>query len=321
MFVSKYFARRGLLIVTSNLLDELSRNGSSREFMFLVGRQLGLIKLGFFRLWVFRHLLGRFAFFFYDAWQRRSHLTADKLGLLVCGDLFSAEQALLVITVGSALSPATNMRAIEEQRERSFESVWTWLRLAGSSYPFLVDRVSRLRAFAMEACREHISASRPLALGALPLVHRWMRSFFVMIVHGHDQQARAELEAFMLKRFPHVNPIAMIAEEQAAHTLPEKFEKIAGQVRGAIAILTPDDLARAVREGEDRVRARQNVVVEVGWFWGRLGRGRCLLLKRGDLELPSDLSGVEVHSFKESPNECSEVIRDFIARLEGPEGS
>ncbi len=39
------------------------------------------------------------------------------------------------------------------------------------------------------------------------------------------------------------------------------------------------------------------------------------MLKRGDIELPSDLSGVEVHTFKESPSECSEALRDFMANL------
>ena len=83
-----------------------------------------------------------------------------------------------------------------------------------------------------------------------------------------------------------------------------------------MAILTPDDIAVTARTNLQSSRARQNVIVEVGWFWGRFGRGRCLLLVRGDVELPSDLSGVEVHRFTTSPAECSEVVRDFISELE-----
>jgi len=45
--------------------------------------------------------------------------------------------------------------------------------------------------------------------------------------------------------------------------LPEKFEGIAGQVRGAIALLTPDDEAKTVRTGDANSRARQNVVMEI----------------------------------------------------------
>ena len=108
----------------------------------------------------------------------------------------------------------------------------------------------------------------------------------------------------------------MIDKADAAQTLPEKFERMAGGVRGALAILTPDDLVVTLRTGSDSPRARQNVIVEVGWFWGKFGRGKCLLLVRGDVEIPSDLSGVEVHRFAVSPTECSEALREFIAALE-----
>jgi hypothetical protein len=43
-------------------------------------------------------------------------VTADRLGLLVAGDLYAAEQALLIITAGSGMAANTNLRAIKEQR-------------------------------------------------------------------------------------------------------------------------------------------------------------------------------------------------------------
>ncbi|MEA2901401.1 MAG: hypothetical protein QOH36_1288 [Actinomycetota bacterium] len=39
-------------------------------------------------------------------------------------------------------------------------------------------------------------------------------------------------------------------------------------------------------------RARQNVVYELGWFDGRLGRGRVVALYVEGIELPSDLAGI-----------------------------
>jgi predicted nucleotide-binding protein len=40
-------------------------------------------------------------------------------------------------------------------------------------------------------------------------------------------------------------------------------------------------------------RARQNVILELGYFVGKLGRNRVFTLKRNDdLEVPSDFSGV-----------------------------
>src|SRR5262249_39349602 len=108
----------------------------------------------------------------------------------------------------------------------------------------------------------------------------------------------------------------MVAETEGAASIPEKLERVAGRARGAIALLTPDDFAVSVATGQASARTRQNVTLEIGWFWARLGRSRCLLLKRGDLEVPSDLSGADIHAFRESPNECSEVVRDFMERLE-----
>lgn len=97
-------------------------------------------------------------------------------------------------------------------------------------------------------------------------------------------------------------------------SLPEKFEGIGGSVDGAIAVVTPDDVGGL--EGDVlRERARENVWLEVGWFWGRCGRGRVLLLKKGDPTIPSDLSGVEYYSYKDSPRERTEEIRTFLAAI------
>jgi Zn-dependent protease with chaperone function len=316
LLVARRFSRRGILMITSNMLDELTEHRSSRELMFFIGRQLGLIATGYFRYWTLKHTIGQFSFFFYWAWKRRTHMTADRLGLLVAGDLYAAEQALLIITAGSGVAPSTNIQAIKEQRTELFERFWAWIQLGLSSYPYMVDRIVLLREFAFAAARRGIESNAPLAIGALPIAHRPIRSIPLMIVHGHDIGARLELENFLLRRFPHVTPITMIENEDSARTLPEKFERLASEVRGALAIITPDDLALTLRTNTESIRTRQNVIVEVGWFWGKFGRGKCLLLVRGDIEMPSDLSGVEVHRFTASPTECSEVVRDFIAEFE-----
>jgi predicted nucleotide-binding protein len=46
-----------------------------------------------------------------------------------------------------------------------------------------------------------------------------------------------------------------------------------------------------------RSRARQNVVLELGYFLGRLGRTHVCALKRGELEIPSDFEGVVYVNF------------------------
>lgn len=55
-----------------------------------------------------------------------------------------------------------------------------------------------------------------------------------------------------------------------------------------------------MKEGRSRPRARQNVVLELGYFVGALGRDKVCALTRGDVEIPSDLAGVVYVTFDET---------------------
>jgi len=75
-------------------------------------------------------------------------------------------------------------------------------------------------------------------------------------------------------------------------TVIEKIERYAA-VSFATVLLTPDDVgASASSPAQIRPRVRQNVILELGYFVGRLGRNRVCALHRGPLELPSDYLGV-----------------------------
>ena len=178
----------------------------------------------------------------------------------------------------------------------------------------MIDRILRLRTFADQAIKIGIHAKKPV--GALPIGHGRIRSVPILIIHGHDKESRLQLENFFYRKLPQVAPVLMILEAEAAATLPEKFEELASRVSGAVALLTPDDMATTLLTGTADTRARQNVVIEIGWVWGKFGRNRFLLLMKDTVEVPSDLSGVEIHRYKESPIEQSEAVRDFIERLE-----
>jgi predicted nucleotide-binding protein len=55
-------------------------------------------------------------------------------------------------------------------------------------------------------------------------------------------------------------------------------------------------------------KARQNVILEFGYFIGRLGRSRVCCLYKGGLKLPSDMHGICYLHFNESVNEVKETI-------------
>jgi len=110
----------------------------------------------------------------------------------------------------------------------------------------------------------------------------------VFVVHGHDDAVREAVARFIAK----LDLIPVVLHEQASQgrTVVEKLEHH-GDVAYAIVLLTPDDVGGTTPRTL-QPRARQNVVLELGYFLGRLGRDRVCALHRGELDLPSDYMGV-----------------------------
>jgi hypothetical protein len=108
----------------------------------------------------------------------------------------------------------------------------------------------------------------------------------IFIVHGHDELAKESVARFIEK----IGLEAIVLHEQpnAGRTIIEKFEDYSN-VGFAVVLLTPDDIGSPKdKRNESQPRSRQNVILELGYFMGRLGRGRvCALYKEG-VEIPSD---------------------------------
>lgn len=113
----------------------------------------------------------------------------------------------------------------------------------------------------------------------------------VFIVHGHDNEAKLSV-ARMIEQLD-LDAIILDEQPQAGRTIIEKFEDHADEVGFAIVLLTPDDVGAKAGDAENlKPRARQNVILELGFFVGKLGRERvCPLYKQG-VEIPSDYHGV-----------------------------
>jgi predicted nucleotide-binding protein len=113
----------------------------------------------------------------------------------------------------------------------------------------------------------------------------------VFVVHGHDDGARESVARFLER----LGLETIILHEQATggRTIVEKLEYYS-DVDFAIVLLTPDDVGGVKSSGRDKLqaRARQNVILELGFFAGKLGRKHVCALFKGPLELPSDYLGV-----------------------------
>jgi predicted nucleotide-binding protein len=112
----------------------------------------------------------------------------------------------------------------------------------------------------------------------------------VFVVHGHNEAVRERVSRFLTKL--ELNPIILHEQANRGMTLIEKFEAHS-DVGFAVVLLTFDDVG-AVKDKADKLepRARQNVILELGYFVGKIGRNRvCALYEKG-VELPSDYDGV-----------------------------
>ncbi len=114
----------------------------------------------------------------------------------------------------------------------------------------------------------------------------------IFIVHGHNDGIKETIARFIEK----LGMEAVILHEKAnkGRTLIEKFEEECKEVGFAIVVMTKDDRGGTSSESYEtqRPRARQNVILELGFFLGRLGRGRVGVLYEEEVEIPSDYSGV-----------------------------
>lgn len=112
----------------------------------------------------------------------------------------------------------------------------------------------------------------------------------VFIVHGHDERVKEQVARFLEKGGLEV--VILHEQANAGGTVIEKFERHA-QVDFAVVLLTPDDVGAARPDANNlRARARQNVVLELGYFFGTLGRKHVCALYVPGVELPSDIHGL-----------------------------
>jgi predicted nucleotide-binding protein len=123
------------------------------------------------------------------------------------------------------------------------------------------------------------------------LVRDMPKSNSVFIVHGHDEGAKHSVARF-IERLG-VTPVILQEQINRGMTVIEKFEEFASRAGFAVVVITPDDVGYPVGQEEKKgTRARQNVILELGYFAALLGRSKTLVLTKGDVEMPSDILGL-----------------------------
>jgi predicted nucleotide-binding protein len=150
-----------------------------------------------------------------------------------------------------------------------------------------VQSVALLRQ-AISTLEDEIADQEPDVREAPRLASFAAQNRKIFIVHGRQEGPREAVARF-LERLG-FQPIILHEQANQGRTVIEKVEAHS-DVGFAVIILTPDDMGNL--QGEvAQPRARQNVLLELGYFIGKLTRGRVCTLKVGELEIPSDWRGV-----------------------------
>lgn len=114
----------------------------------------------------------------------------------------------------------------------------------------------------------------------------------IFVVHGRDKERRLEVQRF-IERCTNCKPIILSDQPNRGQDLLGKFQREAETACFAVVIMSGDDEGRLrAMEGELQPRARQNVIFELGYFIGLLGREKVAVLYGSNVELPSDFGGV-----------------------------
>ncbi|MCL5734646.1 MAG: nucleotide-binding protein [Actinobacteria bacterium] len=127
------------------------------------------------------------------------------------------------------------------------------------------------------------------------------RSRLVFVVHGHDEFNTLKLRNLLKDQWS-LDSVKLDLKAAKGRTLIEKFEQEAETATFAIILMTPDDLVKT--DKGEYAQARPNVIFELGWFCGRLGRDRVLILLKDGTELHSDLAGINYAGFSKDVNEA-----------------
>ena len=115
----------------------------------------------------------------------------------------------------------------------------------------------------------------------------FLRAF---VVHGRDDAAKESVARFLTRLG--VDPVILHEQSSSGMTVIEKLEHYS-DVPFAVVLLTPDDEGRLAGGGAAlAARARQNVILELGYFVGKLGRKNVCALFKQPVEVPSDWDGV-----------------------------
>lgn len=142
----------------------------------------------------------------------------------------------------------------------------------------------------LKAVEAVLDAARSEALGRPVSLPEQGDEKRVFIVHGHNESVLNVVAKYIKDIGLHPVILKRLARNGIESILNQINEN--ANVMCAVLLFTAYDLGKENSPEEQlRNRARQNVVFEAGFFLGKLGKEKVLMMAEKNLELPSDLGG------------------------------
>lgn len=131
----------------------------------------------------------------------------------------------------------------------------------------------------------------------------------IFISHGRSKEWY-KVQAYLEKDL-RLTTLELAQEPILGRTVLQKLSDEAGKCGHAVIVMTGDDVMG------DEVRARENVMHEVGFFQGKYGLGNITLLHEEGVNIPSNIHGLVYISFPKDTVEATfgALYRELRAQL------
>ena len=176
---------------------------------------------------------------------------------------------------------------------------------------YLVRRAAATEGGTEEETTPHLTQEVAPATGAAPKADSADRSpNRVFVVHGQNDTARTAVVSFLES----IGLLGIVLHEQPnmGRHLLTKFIEEAELVTFAVVLMTDDDVG-CLKGEELAPRARQNVILELGYFLAHLGQAKVCALITPDLETPSDFDGIVYIRMDDAQKWQQELKRELLA--------
>jgi len=128
----------------------------------------------------------------------------------------------------------------------------------------------------------------------------------IFIIHGHDDHLKKEVQ-LLLERAD-LDDVVLHERPDKGRNLIDKLIEEGVSACYVIALLSPDDY-----QADGSYRARQNVVLEIGYFLGKLGKSKVRMIVKKGIEIPSDLQGILYEPYDASGNWRMRLLKEIKA--------